>query len=155
MSLSPQELEALLGAKRSIDAQRALRARPVAVPVPSNLPPLAVPTSSPRIEPAGPGFGLGAEPQAPQAPVEQLVTPPVVQPPKPPAAPRSDLEDFASFSGQAPRRAPLPRGAKNVKCHTIERDPDSGKISKVYTYDMEEDSTNGDQVSRQSEEQPS
>lgn len=50
--------------------------------------------------------------------------------------------DFAEFSG---RKAPasIPRGARNVKCNEVIRDPDSGRIAKIITYDMDEEPANG------------
>lgn len=151
MSLSPQELQALLEAKKTIDSSRRLAQPPVVLPVASS--PQAIPFVPVALEaplsPAGPGFGLEprAEPSPPPIQAKAPVPPPAEKAP-------SELDDFASFAGQSPRRAPLPRGAKNVKCHVIERDPNSGKISQVYTYDLNEDSTNGDQIPRQPEEQP-
>lgn len=53
------------------------------------------------------------------------------------ADPSAPPDDFSEFSGKAPKEAPLPRGAKNVQCHSIERDPDTGRILKVYSYTME------------------
>lgn len=63
-------------------------------------------------------------------------------------------EDFAAFSGKRPSSGGLPRGARNVKCNTVERDPDTGRITKIYTYDLvEEDLADGAELSGGFEEQ--
>lgn len=106
---------------------------------------------------------VGGEP-GPLAPIPSTSLPGFSPPAKPPAAPIAELpdrtlaaepqrdsvasrtiesnasgipDDFSEFSGKAPRQAALPKGAKNVQCHSIERDPDTGLVSKVYTYSME------------------
>lgn len=106
---------------------------------------------------------VGGEP-GPSAPIPSTSLPGSSPPAKPPAAPIAELpdralaaepqrdsvasrtiesnasgipDDFSEFSGKAPRQAALPKGAKNVQCHSIERDPDTGLVSRVYTYSME------------------
>ena len=136
MSLSPQQLQELLETSKRM---RKPTLSVVPSPQPTAPPAQAFPQSMPESRPAPPAPEARAEAPAP-APAEVAA----------PAA--TGLEDFSSFSGMAKRQPSLPRGAKNVKCHTIERDPDSGKISKVYTYDYEEEPESGDQIPRQREE---
>lgn len=141
MSLSPQQLQELLETSKRLK-------KPALSVVPSTGAVAAVPFPQSTTPPAS-----SAVASAPaQAPPSAPEPPPSVVPPAPPPEPSSGLEDFSSFSGLAKKQPSLPRGAKNVKCHTIERDPDSGKISKVYTYDYEEEPESGDQISRQREE---
>lgn len=145
MSLSPQQLQELLETSKRI-RKPTLSVVPstgavAAVPFPQS----TTPPASSAVATAQPAAAASIQPSAPEPP-------PSVVPPAPPPEPSSGLEDFSSFSGLAKKQPSLPRGAKNVKCHTIERDPDSGKISKVHTYDYEEEPESGDQISRQREE---
>ncbi len=134
MSLSPQQLQELLETSKRLK-KPALSVVPS--PQPTAPPAQAFPQSMPEPRTAT---------SAPEARVEALAPAEVA------GGAATGLEDFSSFSGMAKRQPSLPRGAKNVKCHTIERDPDSGKISKVYTYDYEEEPESGDQIPRQREE---
>lgn len=141
MSLSPQQLQELLETSKRLK-KPALSV--VSSPKPE---PLATPPAMPQPQALAPEPRPSPQPLAPTAPT------PIAPNPEPPAG--TVPEDFSSFSGLPKRQPSLPRGAKNVKCHTVERDPDTGKISRVYTYDLEEEPHSGDQISRQPEEQRS
>lgn len=154
MSFSPQQLERMLSL---LDAQaRPAPQAPLGVAPEHFLPEApgesylassrsAVPSSSnpvgvreaafsppPRAISSGPPTTAVAEAPPPTIPAELPDRTPsrVADPASPP-------DDFSEFSGKPARQPVLPRGAKNVQCHSIERDPDSGRILKVYTYSME------------------
>lgn len=140
MSLSPQQIQELLATAKRLkkpalsvvsSPQHSTQPQPVAPP------PRAVGVATPQ-----------PQPQA------QAIPQPAPQPSPSAETSKDELSDFSSFSGIQKRQPSLPRGAKNVKCHTVERDPDTGKIARVYTYDLEEEPQSGDQISRQPEEQP-
>lgn len=97
-------------------------------PIPSTPLPGSSPPAKPPAAPIAelPDRTLAAEPQRDSVASRTL-----------PADPSGIPDDFSEFSGKAPRQAALPKGAKNVQCHSIERDPDTGLVSKVYTYSME------------------
>lgn len=135
---SPQQLEGMLDVLEARAGKKPLV--PLASPAPA-------PQREPALSPQSGGESIQPTNVAAQS-VQVSVSPP-------PRAVAPTAPDTSDLLGLSPRRqSPLPSGAKNVKCHTIERDPDSGRISKVYTYDLEE-ADHGDQVQRESQEQSS
>lgn len=104
---------------------------------------LPVPGESPPASAAHRGIPFQANPLPPevtQAPAPQVDVKAPTSVPKSPAG--DPGEDFEEFSG---RKAPagVPKGARNVKCNEVIRDPDSGRISKIITYDMDEEPSDG------------
>lgn len=142
---SPQQLEDMLDAvaqeatssisnpfSQSFE-QSSYSAQPMAVPLPNEtaVPQVSQTALAQREEPreVGESSGVGAPPPITVTGSRTDAKGEVQEAP-------SD-EDFSSFAGDrlAPRSA-LPKGAKNVKCHSFERG-DDGRISRVFTYDME------------------
>lgn len=149
MGFSPQQLERMLSQLEAGAAPVAAKPQPLGVapefflPADSSYSHAAKTAFTPS--PLSPvGGGLDPPTQSPQPasrPIPAEVSVPLVTelPDRTPSPADSSgpPDDFSEFSGKAPRQAALPKGAKNVQCHVIERDPDTGLTSKVYTYSVE------------------